>query len=100
MAVWPTLTLLMSDSLNATVIVSELVSTISANGLLELDEPLEPLELPRLPAADVALSRAGPGAGRSWSSSSSPSSRRAAPAETGSPGDTSATEAMVPAAGA
>ena len=43
-----TLTLVMSDSLKATVIVIVLVLTISANAELELVE-LE-LELPRLPA--------------------------------------------------
>ena len=52
MAGWPTLTLLMSDSLRETLIVIELVLTISANGELELpvvedDDELEP---PRLPA--------------------------------------------------
>ena len=50
---WPTLTLLMSDSPNATVIVILLVLTISANDELEaldvLDELDEP-EPPRLPA--------------------------------------------------
>jgi hypothetical protein len=46
-AAWPTLILVISDSLNATVIVSEPVFTISANA--ELDE-LDELEPPRLPA--------------------------------------------------
>jgi hypothetical protein len=50
---WPSLTLLMSDSLNATVIVIVPVFTISANDepdeLEEFDE-LDELELPRLPA--------------------------------------------------
>ena len=50
---WPTLTLLMSDSPNATVIVILLVLTISANDELDaldvLDELDEP-EPPRLPA--------------------------------------------------
>ena len=50
----PTATLLMSDSLNATVIVSEFVLTISANPELEpLDED-EP-EPPRLPAVAAPL---------------------------------------------
>jgi outer membrane biosynthesis protein TonB len=50
----------MSDSLSATVIVIEFVSTISANGVLEPDDPLELLEAPelappRLPAAEVPV---------------------------------------------
>jgi hypothetical protein len=57
---WPTLMLLMSDSLNATVIVIELVLTISAKPeLLEEEEELElldpePVELdaPELPVVD------------------------------------------------
>src|SRR4249919_3327800 len=52
---WPTFTLLMSDSLKATVIVMVLLFTISANAELEpLDEPvlLDEPEPPRLPAAD------------------------------------------------
>ena len=51
MAGCPTWTLLMSDSLNATVIVSVLVFTISAKPELELEDP-EPEEPdpPRLPA--------------------------------------------------
>ena len=50
---WPTLTLLMSDSLKATFIAIELVLTISAKAELELpeDEEDEELEPPRLPAA-------------------------------------------------
>jgi hypothetical protein len=50
---WPILTLVMSDSLNATVIVIALVFTISANVELdELDEfeEFDELELPRPPA--------------------------------------------------
>lgn len=48
---WPTLTVLMSDSLSATVIDIEPVFTISANGELELlDEDDDELEPPRLPA--------------------------------------------------
>jgi hypothetical protein len=49
---WPTLTLLMSDSLKATVIVIVLVLTISANGDAEAPEAEEDEELapPRLPA--------------------------------------------------
>lgn len=42
---WPTFTLLMSDSLNATVIAILLVLTISANDELEELEELEPPEL-------------------------------------------------------
>ena len=49
---WPTWTLLMSDSLNATVIVSELVLTISANPELELLDEEDP---PRLPAVVAPL---------------------------------------------
>ena len=50
-AVWPTFTLLMSDSLKATVIVIELVLTISANGVAEAEEEEdEELEPPRVPA--------------------------------------------------
>jgi hypothetical protein len=45
----PTFTLLMSDSLKATVIVIVPVFTISANAE-PLDEPLDELEPPRLPA--------------------------------------------------
>jgi hypothetical protein len=54
---WPTLTLLMSDSLRATVIVIELVLTISANGDVELPEVEEDdeLEPPRLPAVVPAV---------------------------------------------
>src|ERR1700744_4175267 len=50
----PTLTFEMSDSLNATVIVSEFVLTISANPELEsLDEEPEPPRLPAVAAAPV-----------------------------------------------
>ena len=49
--VWPTFTLLMSDSLKATVIVIELLLTISANGAAEAEEEEdEEVEPPRLPA--------------------------------------------------
>ncbi len=98
-AVWPTLSLLMSDSLKATVMVSELVLTISANGLVELDdsvEPVEPLDPPRLPAADVALApEPEPEPELALELDDEPP-----PAVIGSPGETSATEAMVPAADA
>ena len=53
-AAWPTLTLVISDSLNATVIVIVRELTISAKRVVarcleEFEEP-EELELPRLPA--------------------------------------------------
>jgi hypothetical protein len=92
----------MSDSLKATVIVSELVLTISANGLLELEEPLEALESldpPRLPAADVPLLAPEPDPELELEPELE-FDEEPPPAEIGSPGETSATEAMVPAAGA
>src|ERR1700733_12954923 len=96
-AVGPPLSWLMSDSLKATVMVSELVLTISANGLVELDdpvEPVEPLDPPRLPAADVALApEPEPEPELALELDDAPP-----PAVIGSPGDRSATEAMVPAA--
>jgi hypothetical protein len=91
----------MSDSLKATVIVSELVLTISANGLLELEDPLDALESldpPRLPAADVPLVALEPDPDPELELDELDD--EPPPAEIGSPGDTSATEAMVPAAGA
>jgi hypothetical protein len=102
-AVWPTLTLLMSDSLKAMVIVNELVLTISAKGLLELDEPLDPLEPldpPRLPA-DEAPVAPEPEPELEVELEPEPElDEEPPPAEIGSPGETEATEAMVPAAGA
>jgi hypothetical protein len=96
----------MSDSLKATVIVSVLVLTISANAVLELEdpvEPAEPLELdpPRLPAVEVPP----PDPDEADPEEPEPELElelddEPLPAEIWSPTDTLASEAIVPDAGA
>jgi hypothetical protein len=101
---WPTLILLMSDSLKATVIVRRPASMISAKPeLLELDDPLEPdepLELepdpPRLPAELAPVAAEEPEPAELDPELEEPDE----PAEMASPGETLSSEAIVPPAGA
>ena len=101
---WPTWTLLMSDSLNATVMVSVFVLTISANAeadpdpeFEEPDEPDEPEPPPRLPAVvpvplpEELLEDVDP-----FDEDELP----APPPETASPGDRLDSDAIVPLTGA
>ena len=95
-AAWPTLTLLMSDSLNATVIVSLYVLMISAKLEVELlDDELEEPLLPRLPAVVppellVELLEDKPALDEA----------ELVPEETESPGERLASETIVPLSGA
>jgi hypothetical protein len=96
----------MSDSLNATVIVNEPVSTIVAKALLEPepeedDEPDKDEPAPRLPAD--ALPPPAPPAAPPPELDDEPLPEEAVPefpAETGSPGERLASETIVPATGA
>ncbi len=102
MAGWPTLTLLMSDSLKATVIVSVLVLTISAKPGCSSSTSRSSRELldpPRLPArADGAASR--PSRSREPELELELDDGAVPPAEIASPGETSASETTVRRPGA
>jgi hypothetical protein len=100
---WPTFTLVMSDSLKATVIVIVPVLTISAND--ELDEPpddeADEPEPPRLPA--VAMPPANPPPPPEEDELDDellPEAVELDPADTESPGSKPASEAIVPLVGA
>jgi hypothetical protein len=94
----------MSDSLNATVIVRELVLTISANAELEpLDEPLDdedPLEPPRLPAVALPPAVALALLEDVPDDEPLPDAVDVEPADTVSPGERLASETIVPLVGA
>ena len=94
----PTLTLLMSDSLKATVIVIFFVLTISAKPELLDEVEVEPLlvEPPRLPALVVPVLPLEPGAADELE----PTTSELEEPETESPGETLSTETTVPVAGA
>ena len=103
---WPTLTLVMSDSEKATVIVIVLASTISTNGVLE--EPLpdededaveEPPE-PRPPAAVAPPAAAPEPLELDPLLEEELAAEPVDPAETVSPGASPAIETIVPLAGA
>ena len=97
-AAWPVLILLMSDSLNATVIVSVPVLTISANGELDplLDDELDP---PRLPAVAAPPARPLP-PDEELDDELELDALELEPADTESPGNRLAIEAIVPVVGA
>jgi hypothetical protein len=94
----------MSDSLNATVIVRELVLTISANAELEpLDEPLDdedPLDPPRLPAVALPPAVALALLEDVPDDEPLPDAVDVEPADTVSPGERLASETIVPLVGA
>jgi hypothetical protein len=95
---WPTLTLLMSDSLKATVIVMLLVLTISAKGEAE-DEDEDELEPPRLPAVAPAPPPVVE-ADDDPVLEADVEALEVAPAETELPGERLASETIVPLIGA